>query len=113
MRGIVESEEILPIPDEPIWIKKRAIEKCRDPSWSMIEKESVIRSFTLTAPYLPKYLWKFWERDLKKMGIRWPIFLRIISTQHRAVEKWVEGKLSWDELAGAIRGEVLDLNKGR
>ncbi len=103
----------LPIPEEPIEIKKRALEKCEDPLWSMIDRYKVIRFFTLSANFLPKYLWFSWKVELRKMGIPWQVFLRAISTCDRDVERWVEGELSWNDLVQSIERALFDLKSRR
>jgi hypothetical protein len=103
----------LPVPKEPIEIKKRALEKCEDPSWSLIGRYKVIRFFTLSANFLPRYLWHLWRDELKRMDIPWHLFLKVISAHDRDVERWVEGELSWNDLVQSIERALLEAKSGR
>jgi len=48
---------------------------------------------------LPQYLWSSWGNDLKKLGITWQEFLKIISKNSNLIVKWaVNDEISWDEL---------------
>ena len=112
--SIVRNVELsLPVPEEPIEIKKRALDKCEDPSWSLIDRYSVINFFTLSANFLPKYLWSSWREELKRMGIPWQLFLRAVSACDRDVERWVEGALSWNDLVQSIERALLRVKSGR
>ena len=101
----------LPVPREPVEIKEEALRRCRDPSWSFLDREKVINIFTLTATYLPKYLWSSWRDELRRRGIPWQLFLRAISRCDRDVEKWVEGRITWEDLVNSIT-EALFRTKG-
>lgn len=56
---------------------------------------------------LPKYLWEFWEEDLKKRGITWQKFLRILSLHTIDIVEWaLYDRLGWVELVKRIETTI-------
>jgi hypothetical protein len=102
-----------PVPREPAEIKEGALKMCSDPSWSFLERDRVINLFTLSANYLPKYLWREWKKELKERGIPWQLFLKAISACDHDVVRWVEGILSWEDLVGIIEETLMRASSGR
>ncbi len=67
----------------------------------------MIKLYTLSARFLPKYLWDAWKPQLKSKGIQWQLFLRALSACDHDVISWVKGNKSWSELIDVII-KVLD-----
>jgi len=109
--GVVEYR--LPVPKEPVEIKEEALKRCSDPSWSFLEKDSVINLFTLSANRLPMYLWREWKKALKDRGIPWQLFLKALSACDHDILMWVEGALSWEDLVGIIEETLMRASSGR
>ena len=51
---------------------------------------------------LPKYLWGFWGKDLKSIGLRWQGFLKCVSRFEEDIIKWVSGEMGWEALIDEI-----------
>ncbi len=48
---------------------------------------------------LQKFLWDNWKPELKQMGIRWQLFLKILKLHTDDFIKWaLYDKMSWDEV---------------
>lgn len=90
------------LPDEPLLIKRGALERANSGQWSFIERSSTINMFVLAAQFLPKYLWEHWKPALKSRGISWQLFLKVISACEYDVVAWVEGRKPWKELIDVI-----------
>lgn len=102
----------LPIPEEPKEIKEYVLRKVMDPKLKFMDRDSVIRLYTLTASSLPKYLWRYWKNDLKKNEITWQLFLKALSACNYDVIRWVEDNISWNELVEIIIKVINKASKG-
>jgi hypothetical protein len=73
----------LPIPPEPVNLKREAVEKFYE--FKMHHK-------------LPSYLWNKgqWSGIFMKEGCGWPCFLHFYGWLK--VDDWISGDISWDEL---------------
>ena len=67
------------IPPEPLEIKRKALEKADSGEWAMIRRDKVIKLWGLSAQALPKYLWSYWNSELKAKGLSWQLFLKTLS----------------------------------
>lgn len=46
---------------------------------------------------LPKYLWNGWKEELRRMGVNWQIFLRILKLHTLDAIEWaLRGTLTWE-----------------
>jgi len=92
----------LKIPPEPLEIKERII-SIR--STLMDEGRKSIRWDNLAVwafNMLPKYLWKYWKKELMREGITWQDFLSILKYETKYIRSWAFGYLSWRELMEEI-----------
>lgn len=94
-------------PEEPLDIKRKALDRANSGQWASIDRNAVIKIFALSAQYLPKYLWRCWGLFLKARGVSWQLFLKAVSACDSDVIAWVEGKKPWVELVGVI-AKVLE-----
>lgn len=44
-----------------------------------MRRNKVIKLCALSAQALPKYLWSYWQPELKDRGLSWQLFLKVIS----------------------------------
>jgi len=100
------------IPEEPLEIKRLALEKANSGEWAMLRRDKVIKLWSLSAQALPKYLWSCWKDELKAKGLPWQLYLKAISACDYDVIRWVEGQASWEELVGVIRHVLEKAVKG-
>ena len=67
---------------------------------------------TLHPAYLPSYLWRHWGRVLRREGITWQLFLRLVCSQRENVYLWVVGRASWEWLVKRIRDALAGVKMG-
>ena len=95
----------LPIPKEPQEIKL-LIKNVRERlgSGNDIDYDSLaVWSFNR----LPKYLWKHWKEDLKRRGISWQKFLRILRFRTLDIIEWsLKESVTWEELVKRIESTI-------
>lgn len=92
----------LKIPPEPLEIKERIIsiratlmdERGKSIRWDNL----AVWAFNM----LPKYLWKYWKRELIREGITWQDFLSILKYETKYIRSWAFGRLSWRKLMREI-----------
>lgn len=87
---------IMEIPEEPEEIRK-FIRSVRS---DMGEGDDIDwDSFSVWAMNkLPKYLWDSWKAELRKRGINWQGFLKILRLHTKDAIEWaLRGQLSWEE----------------
>jgi len=52
---------------------------------------------------LPKYLWDNWKAELKEMGIRWQLFLKVLKMHTDDFIKWaLYDKMEWSEVVERV-----------
>ena len=93
----------LKIPPEPLEIKERIINirlsliakgRCESVRWDNL----AVWAFNL----LPKYLWRYWRKELKREGITWQEFLSILRYETKHIREWAFGDLPWRKLVNEI-----------
>ncbi len=52
---------------------------------------------------LPKYLWRYWGVELKREGVKWQDFLKLLSSLSEDVMAWASGNMEWSELIRRIK----------
>lgn len=59
---------------------------------------------------LPSYLWKDagWSSDLKKEGINWQQFLKVLSLHKKHLIQWHRNRISWKQLLHEIEETLND-----
>lgn len=56
---------------------------------------------------LPKYLWNGWKQELKRRGVGWQMFLRILRLHTIDAIEWaLRGALSWEEFLNRVSKSV-------
>jgi len=56
---------------------------------------------------LPKYLWNGWKQELRKMGVNWQTFLRILKLHTIDAVEWaLRETMSWEEFLNRISESV-------
>lgn len=56
---------------------------------------------------LPKYLWNGWKQELRKMGVNWQTFLRILKLHTIDAIEWaLRETMSWEEFLNRISESV-------
>ena len=56
---------------------------------------------------LPKYLWNGWKQELRKMGVNWQTFLRILKLHTIDAVEWaLRETMTWDEFLDRISESV-------
>lgn len=56
---------------------------------------------------LPKYLWSGWKHELKRKGVNWQMFLRILKFHTIDAIEWaLRDTLSWEEFLNRISKSV-------
>jgi len=97
----------LHIPPEPVGLRELAF---------MAEVKSegfdCFSLHTLHPAYLPSYLWRYWGNVLRREGINWQLFLRLVCSQKENVYLWVIGKASWEWLIKRIRDALVGVKLG-
>ena len=95
----------LGVPEEPRDIKEmmRGIRERLDGGDDIDHDALAAWSFNR----LPKYLWSYWKEELKKQGITWQKFLRILRLRTADIIEWgLRDVLSWNELVRRIETTV-------
>jgi len=98
----------LPVPKEPVEIKElvRTVRARMggEGSHSDIDYDLLaVWSFNR----LPKYLWGQWKNDLKKRGITWQKFLRILKLHTLDMIEWaLRDSLEWSKLIRRIEKSI-------
>jgi len=60
----------------------------------------------------PKYLWSFWSDELRKRGITWQKFLRILSLHTKDIVDWaIYDRIEWDELVKRISMSIENYSR--
>jgi hypothetical protein len=89
----------LPIPKEPEdvkeWIKSFE-QKGQTPGidWASLN--------VWYGNQLPKYLWREWKSELKRVGFNWQKFLKILKYRTDRIILWSNNEMSWEELVKEI-----------
>ena len=55
---------------------------------------------------LPKYLWGYWGKELRRLGVRWQDFLSLFSELGEEVDAWISGELSWEEFVASLKARL-------
>ncbi len=55
---------------------------------------------------LPKYVWGYWRKGLRRLGVRWQDFLSLFSGLGEEVNAWVSGELSWEEFIASLKARL-------
>ena len=56
---------------------------------------------------LPKYLWEGWREELRKSGVSWQTFLRILKLHTIDAIEWaIRGTLTWQEFLDRISKSI-------
>ena len=97
----------LKVPPEPLEIKRRIL-RIRESLTSRHGRSSIrwdnlaVWAFNL----LPKYLWRYWRKDLMREGITWQDFLSFLRYETAHIRRWAFGTLSWKQLMDRIIQEL-------
>jgi len=95
----------LPMPEEPREIKV-FIKNVRQNlgSGNNIDYDSLaVWSFNK----LQKFLWDIWKPELKKVGIKWQLFLKILKLHTDDFIRWaLYNKMSWSEVLNRLISTV-------
>jgi hypothetical protein len=95
----------LPLPEEPKGIKEliKAV-RARLGDRGSVDYDSLsVWAFNR----LPKYLWGHWGDELKRRGITWQKFLKIMKLHTLDVVAWaLHDELEWAELAKRIEHTI-------
>ena len=62
---------------------------------------------------LPKYVWGYWGKELRKLGIRWQDFLSLLSELGEEVNAWVSDELSWEEFITSLKARLPSRGEGQ
>jgi len=63
---------------------------------------------------LPQYIWSFWNKELKRLGIEWREFLSVISKHSNLIIEWaVEEKISWKEYLTKLWEALITYSKAK
>ena len=97
----------LETPEEPVHIKRRIKEirgiLSRGASIDHLSQDTLsVWIFNL----LPKYLWDHWGPALRRNGITWQKFLRLLKYDTKYIRLWAFDKLSWEELIKEIKSTI-------
>ena len=86
----------LPVPEEPTEIKMLIRSVRERLGGSDIDSDALaVWAFNR----LPKYLWSEWKNELKKGGISWQKFLKLLKFHEIDLIEWsLRENLSWNEL---------------
>jgi len=98
----------LSLPEEPKDIKEliRAV-RARMPETSSAEGIYYDSISVWSFNKLPKYLWECWKSDLRKRGITWQIFLRILKLRTMDIIEWaLHDKLEWAEFVKRVEHTI-------
>ena len=97
----------LSIPPEPDGLRELAfIAEVKSEGFSCFSLH------TLHPAYLPSYLWRHWGEVLRREGISWQLFLRLVCSQRESVYLWVMGRASWEWLVGRIKKAIVGVKMG-
>ena len=100
----------LPIPEEPRDIKNfiKSVRAGLGGSANVDYDSLAVWSFNR----LPKYLWEFWRDELKKRGITWQMFLRLLNLHTLDVVEWaIYDRLGWVDLVKRITATIENYSK--
>ncbi|WP_157203043.1 hypothetical protein [Methermicoccus shengliensis] len=62
---------------------------------------------------LPKFFWDGWKEELKVMGVKWQLFLKIMRMHTDDFIKWVlYDKMSWDEVVDRVISTIEQYSDG-
>ncbi len=62
---------------------------------------------------LPKYVWGYWGKELRRLGVRWQDFLSLFSELGGEVDAWVSGELSWEGFVASLKARLPSRGEGR
>lgn len=94
----------LPIPPEPIEVKKYILEVK-----SMLGKESGVDWEPLAVwagNKVPSYLWKDWKDILRAEGFTWQSFLRLLKYHTKDMVLWMNGNITWAKFVETFRESI-------
>ena len=95
----------LPVPKEPTEIKAlmKSVRKNLGQGDDIEHDSLAVWSFNK----LPKYLWEQWKGELKKRGITWQKFLRILKLRTVDIIDWgLKESLTWEDLIERIEDTI-------
>jgi len=95
----------LPLPEEPRDIKNfiKSVRAGLGGGTNVDYDSLAVWSFNR----LPKYLWERWEGELKKRGITWQRFLKLLSLHTMDMVEWaLYDRLGWVELVKRIETTI-------
>jgi len=97
----------LETPEEPAHIKKQIKEiremLAREASIDRLSQDTLsVWIFNL----LPKYLWDHWGPTLRKNGITWQKFLRLLKYDTKYIRLWAFDKISWEDLIKEVKNTI-------
>jgi len=97
----------LHIPEEPVVIKEYIRFAKKEFDKIFRKSRSAERLAVWRLEGLPKYLWGEWKSKLKKMGITWRDFLKILRHHILDMIRWaIYDSLSWEELIRQIEESI-------
>jgi len=96
----------LPMPSEPIEIKKQMIDvRIHFGNGDNIDWDSQAVWFRNA---LPTYLWNEWKIILVDYGFTWPKFLKYIKYYTHDMIRWMREKITWEELIQKLKDSIDD-----
>ncbi|WP_069806406.1 hypothetical protein [Vulcanisaeta thermophila] len=92
----------LSIPPEPHDIKERIIKRR-----GACSGEGCDRFAVWFGNELASYLWSYWSRELRRMGITWQGFLELLGRHTQELIDWaIRGSITWDSLVNSLINEL-------
>lgn len=99
---------VMLMPPKPEEIKSliRNVRAGLDPNKDVKLNSITVWSFNK----LPRYLWSYWEDELRKCDLSWQEFLAILKLYTKDIADWtLKNRLTWDELVEKLRGTIMEL----
>lgn len=92
----------LPIPDEPLELKREAVEWLR--SLGVTEEDPLRNSHLIMWIWnkVAGYLWANWKGILEEYGFNWQKFQKILPISKNSVRKWATGEYLWEKVVSEI-----------
>ncbi len=57
---------------------------------------------------IPQHIWSVWGNTLKRLGISWQEFLKIVAENNDLLVKWaLYNQIRWDDVLNKIKSDVL------
>lgn len=57
---------------------------------------------------IPQYIWSVWGKSLRRFGISWQEFLKIVSENNDLLVKWaLYDQVGWDDVINKLKSDLL------